>query len=139
MGNNGTTWRPLSLWDENADGSVYYNNGVAVGGTTVSNANYKMEVFGGFNCTKLYVGGVLLAPVSGSSSSSETGTFSIHNENKNTSFTVSTAKTEYLPSRRVVPWPEPEPAALPRSAMRMPGWNSENHLHRRNPRQPSIS
>ena len=93
LGNNGTTWRPLSLWDENTDGSIYYNNGVAVGGDTVSNVNYKMEVFGGFNCTKLYVGGVLLAPVSGSSSSSETGTFSIHNENKNTSFTVSTAKT----------------------------------------------
>jgi hypothetical protein len=93
LGNNGTAWRPLSLWDENANGSIYYNNSVVIGGTTVSNNNFKLEVFGGINCTKLYVGGVLLAPLSGTSSSSETGTFSIHNENKNTSFTVSSAKT----------------------------------------------
>ena len=93
LGNNGTTWRPLSLWDENANGSIYYNNSVAIGGTAVSNNNFKLEVFGGINCTKLYVGGVLLAPLSGTSSSSETGTFSIHNETKNTSFTVSSAKT----------------------------------------------
>ena len=93
LGNNGTAWRPLSLWDENANGSIYYNNSVVIGGTTVSNNNFKLEVFGGINCTKLYVGGVLLAPLSGTSSSSETGTFSIHNETKNTSFTVSSAKT----------------------------------------------
>ena len=66
------------------DGSIYYNNSVAIGGTTVSNSNFKLEVFGGINCTKLYVGGVLLAPLTGSSSSSETGTFSVHNETKNT-------------------------------------------------------
>ena len=93
LGNNGTTWRPLSLWDEHANGSIYYNNSVVIGGTAVSNNNFKLEVFGGINCTKLYVGGVLLAPLSGTSSSSETGTFSIHNETKNTSFTVSSAKT----------------------------------------------
>ena len=93
LGNNGTAWRPLSLWDENANGSIYYNNSVAIGGTAVSNNNFKLEVFGGINCTKLYVGGVLLAPLTGTSSSSETGTFSIHNETKNTSFTVSSAKT----------------------------------------------
>jgi len=93
LGNNGAAWKPLSLWDENTDGSIFYNNSVAIGGSTVSNSNFKLEVFGGINCTKLYVGGVLLAPLTGSSSSSETGTFSIHNENKNTSFTVSSAKT----------------------------------------------
>ena len=93
LGNNGTAWKPLSLWDENTNGSIFYNNSVAIGGSTVSNSNFKLEVFGGINCTKLYVGGVLLAPLTGSSSSSETGTFSIHNENKNTSFTVSSAKT----------------------------------------------
>ena len=38
------------------------------------------------------MGGVLLAPIPGSSSSSETGTFSIHNESKNTSLIVSSAK-----------------------------------------------
>lgn len=93
LGNNGTSWKPLSLWDENTNGSIFYNNSVAIGGSTVSNSNFKLEVFGGINCTKLYVGGVLLAPLSGSSSSSETGTFSIHNETKNTSFTVSSAKS----------------------------------------------
>ena len=93
LGNNGTVWKPLSLWDENTDGSIFYNNSVAIGGSTVSNSNFKLEVFGGINCTKLYVGGVLLAPLTGSSSSSETGTFSIHNETKNTSFTVSSAKS----------------------------------------------
>lgn len=93
LGNNGTAWKPLSLWDENTDGSIFYNNSVAIGGSTVSNSNFKLEVFGGINCTKLYVGGVLLAPLTGSSSSSETGTFSIHNETKNTSFTVSSAKS----------------------------------------------
>lgn len=93
LGNNGTAWKPLSLWDENTDGSIFYNNSVAIGGSTVSNSNFKLEVFGGINCTKLYVGGVLLAPLTGGSSSSETGTFSIHNETKNTSFTVSSAKS----------------------------------------------
>lgn len=93
LGNNGTAWKPLSLWDENTNGSIFYNNSVAIGGSTISNSNFKLEVFGGINCTKLYVGGVLLAPVSGSSSSSETGTFNIHNENKNTSLTVSSAKS----------------------------------------------
>jgi hypothetical protein len=93
LGNNGTAWKPLSLWDENTNGSIFYNNSVTIGGSTISNSNFKLEVFGGINCTKLYVGGVLLAPVSGSSSSSETGTFNIHNENKNTSLTVSSGKS----------------------------------------------
>ena len=92
LGNDGSNWKPLSLWDENTDGSIYYNNSVAIGGSSVSNSNFKLEVFGGINCTKLFVGGVLLAPIPGSSSSSETGTFSIHNESKNTSLIVSSAK-----------------------------------------------
>ena len=44
LGNNGTAWKPLSLWDENIDGSIFYNNSVAIGGTTVSNSNFKLDV-----------------------------------------------------------------------------------------------